>query len=149
MARNDNEMSFDIHLPSGWEDQTVYHFKGPEIDGRAHMLRLVVDRNLWHDNMASFVKDKRELLLETQQGIEVLKDQEVTIHNGNPVHELVYKWMIGEEKTAFCKYIFVMKDEMGFTFFTEFSKKSYKLLTGQVREIVENLLPGTYETQED
>lgn len=149
MARDDNHISFSTNLPSGWEDQTVYHFRGPEIDSQSHMLQLVVDRNLWYDDIANFVKDKKELLVETLPGIEVLKDQDVTIHNGNPVYELVYKWMIGAEKTVFCKYIFVIKDKMGFTFNAEFSKKSYKLLTGQVREIVESLLPGTYEALED
>jgi len=140
---------FSLDLPHSWEDQTVYHFKGPDIDGRPHTIILTIDRLLRDDSIAHFAQDRIDPIVENLQGLEVLKKEEVTIENGNPVFEFVYRWIPGEGVKLFQKYVFVIKDGMGFSFSGSFSKKSLKMLGGQMKEIIESLLPGTYEPLEE
>jgi hypothetical protein len=40
-----------------------------------------------------------------------------------------------------------MRGELGFTILIRFSKKSYRMLKGQFKEIVEEILPGTFGSQ--
>jgi len=139
---------FQIKLPTGWEDQTVYHFRGPDIDGAPHLMILTVDRHLQDDDIATFAQDRMTPIEENLQGLEVLKKEEVTIEGGNPVFEFVYRWIPGEGIRMFQKYVFVLKDGLGFSFCASFSKKSLKMLGGQMKELVDSLLPGTYEPLE-
>jgi len=143
------ESPFKIDLPTGWEDQTVYHFAGPEIEGRPHTIILTVDRHVQDNDITRFAQDRIEPIVENLQGLEVLKSEEITIENGNPAYEFVYRWIPGEGIKLYQKYIFVIMDGMGFSFSGSFSKKSLKMLGGQMKEIVESLLPGTYEPIEE
>jgi hypothetical protein len=140
---------FKVDLPNGWEDQTVYHFRGPDIDGNQHLIILTVDRHLRDDDIVAFAQDRISPIEDNLQGLEVLKKEEVTIEDGNPVFEFVYRWIPGEGIRMFQKYIFVIKDDMGFSFSGSFSKKSLKMLGGQMKELVDSLLPGTYEPLEE
>jgi hypothetical protein len=140
---------FEIALPTGWEDQTVYHFRGPDIDGTPHLIILTIDRHLQDDRIAVFAQDRMDPIEASLQGLEVLKKEEVTIEGGNPVFEFVYRWIPGEGIRMFQKYVFVTKDDMGFSFCGSFSKKSLKMLGGQMKELVDSLLPGTYEPLEE
>ncbi|MCD6379011.1 DcrB-related protein [bacterium] len=139
-----SDIDFNIKLPKGWQDQTSYYFKGPEIDGFGHEILLNVDRFLQHDDIKIFAREKIDPIVQTMQGIDVLKDEEVTIEEGNPAYEFVYKWIPADEIVEIHKYIFVIMDEMGFMFNIRCNRKSYKMLGSQVKKIVEGLLPGTY-----
>lgn len=136
---------FKFDLPSEWEDQTVYYFKGPRVADVDHQVIVTLDRNLQHDNIESFARQKTDPIVQNLTGFEVIKDEEVTIDGGNPVYEFVAKWIPSEEITMIKAYIFVFYDNIGFSFSCDFSKKSHKILARQFREIVERILPGTYE----
>ena len=148
MAHVEMDNLFRIDLPLGWQDQTGYVFRGPEEDGREHNLMLMIDRFLQHDDIGSFAREKTQPIMDALQGVETLKDEEITLEGGNPVYEFVYKWVPSENYISFQKYLFVFCDGMGFTFSIGFSKKSLKLLNGQVNSIIESLLPGTFESLE-
>jgi len=149
MDREYNHDLFDINLPSGWEDQTVYVFRGPSEDGRDHNLMLMIDRHLQQEGIAAFAHEKIDPLMNSLQSVEPLKDEEITVEGGNPAYEFVYKWVPSENFIGFQKYLFIFKDGLGYTFSICFSKKSLKLLGSQVNEIIENLVPGTFEPLED
>ncbi len=149
MPNDPNHNPFDFDLPSEWEDQTVYVFRGPNIGNVEHRLMVTIDRHLQHDNIADFAREKSEPITENLSGLEVIRDEDVTLENGNSVHEFICKWIPSDEKTIFKKYIFVLCHDMGFTFFCDFSKKSLKMLGGQMNDIIESLLPGTFEPVED
>jgi hypothetical protein len=140
---------FKLDLPRSWDDQTVYYFRGPDIDEKEHQIILTIDRYLQHEDIEDFAREQTDPLLQNLQGLEVLKDEDVAIDDGNPVWEFVCRWTPGENVSVFKKYIFVFFDGMGFTFQAEFSKKSYKILGSQMKQMVENLLPGTYEPLEE
>ncbi|MCU0638762.1 MAG: DUF1795 domain-containing protein [Candidatus Krumholzibacteria bacterium] len=140
---------FTFDLPEGWEDQTVYHFRGPVINDQDHLLTLVIDRNLQQKDVGEFAGLRTRPILEGLQGVEVLKDEETTVPGCFPSYELVYRWMPADGIKIFRKYIFVLRGNRGYAFDIEFTKQSYKLLGEQVKKLVEVLLPGTYEAKED
>lgn len=140
---------FQLNLPRGWEDQTVYFFRGPEEDGREHNLMLMIDRYLQYEDITAFAHDKIRPIMDALQGVESIKDEEITLDGGNPAFEYVYKWIPCEGYVAFQKYVFVFNNGMGFTFSIGFSKKSLKLLGSQVNDIIESLLPGTFQPPDE
>ncbi|MFZ5979818.1 MAG: DcrB-related protein [Candidatus Zixiibacteriota bacterium] len=139
-----NNGLFQFDLPEGWEDQTVYVFRGPSEDGREHNLMLMVDRHVQLEDIGAYAHERIDPLMNALQSVEPLKDEEVTIEGGNPAYEFVYKWIPSENYIGFQKYLFIFKDGLGFTFSICFSKKSLKLLGSQVNDIIETLVPGTF-----
>ncbi len=140
---------FEIDLPSGWEDQTVYFFKGPEIDEREHRIMMTVDRNPRQDQIAQFASLRTRPVVEALQGVEILKDEETTVPGCFPSYDFVYKWIPVEGVKILKKYIFVLHGKYGFTFEIEFSKKSYKMLGGEVKKLIDRILPGTYKPDDE
>ncbi len=146
---SDDKNRFHFDLPGGWEDQTVYYFRGPKIDEKDHQLMLVIDRHLQQDDIAEFARVRTEPVLKAFQGVEVLKDEETTIAGCYPSYEFVYRWIPVDGVKLFKKHFFVLRSDHGYAFEIEFSKQSYKMLGEQVKKVIEKLLPGTYEVQED
>ena len=144
-----NNNLFQINLPLGWEDQTVYVFRGPMEDGRDHNLMLMVDRHLQYDDVSAYARERMQPIIDALQGVETLKEEEITLEGGNPVYEYVYKWVPCDGYIAFQRYVFIFKNGMGFTFSIGYSKKTLKLLNSQVNKIIETLLPGTFEPLEE
>ncbi len=143
------ENRFKIELPTGWEDQTVYHFRGPDLDGIPHLVTLTVARQLRDENITRFAQERIDPIVQNLQGLEVLKSEETTVENGNPAYEFVYRWIPGEGVRFFQKHVFVISDGMGFSFSGSFSKKTFKMLGQQLKELIEGVLPGTYEPLEE
>ena len=148
MAKRKNSR-FCFDLPQGWEDQTVYHFIGPEESGLRHSVRMVIDRTLLKKEIKQFARVKTQPIADSLQSIEVLKDEETTVGGCFPSYEFVYKWVLGEKRTMINNCVFVIADGMGFCFEARFSKKSYKTVGLQLRDIVEAILPGTFEPQDE
>lgn len=142
MSKANNRFKFDI--PDGWEDQTAYIFDGPEESEIDHRLMLNIDRYLQHDDISSFAQEKTDALKDSLQGMDILKDEEITIPGGNQVYEFVYRWIPSEDKTIFYKFVFIIKDKYGFSFSCMFSKKTLKTVGLQMSEVIESLVPGTY-----
>lgn len=144
---NDNPFSFE--LPTGWEDQTVYYFRGPNEGDREHLLTLVLNRHLQHESVVDFAKEQTDAIISGLQSTEVVRDEEITQEDGNQAHEFVYKWTPAENIHIFKKYVFVLKGGIGFTFSCEFSKKSLKTVGVAMKDAIEALIPGTYEPLEE
>ncbi len=69
---------YKFDLPKDWEDQSVYVFLGPTEDNYEHRLMLAIDRHLQHDNVDKFACQQTSIIRENLQGLEVLKDAEIT-----------------------------------------------------------------------
>lgn len=143
----DNAFKFD--LPKGWMDQTVYVFQGPKEADLDHSIMLTLDRKLRHDEISQFASERTSPIIETVDNIDVLKDEEITLPDGNPAWEFVYKWVPADGMIFFQKYVFVFKDKIGFTFSGKFTKQTIKTVGAQFKQIIENLVPGTYEPLDD
>ena len=146
MSRTENR--FHVDLPDGWEDQTVYAFKGPDDDDQQHLMLVAIDRKVQHEEIEPFAREKTQPIIDGLQGLEVLKDEEITVEGGNPAWETVFKWVPGEGLVTFQRYVFILADEMGFTVSCSFSKKTFKTVGLQMKEMVETLFPGTYSAQD-
>jgi hypothetical protein len=139
-----DNISFNIQLVDGWEDLTAYVFRGPMIDDFDHRIILNIDRQLQHDDIVEYSQEKINPIVQTMTGIDVLKDEEITFEGGNPAYEFVYKYILSDELFQIHKYSFIIKDNLGFSLNVCFTKKSYKILKEQVKEIIESIVPGTY-----
>lgn len=147
MSKKDSRFYFD--LPKGWNDQTVYAFYGPEIDGVNHMLLLTIDRNLQFNDIEEFAHHKMKPILDGLSGLEMLKDEDITVEDGRPAWEVVYKWIPGEGVVVLQQYVFVFADDMGFSFSCRYSKKSRQIVGPQVKDLIESLVPGTFQPLEE
>jgi hypothetical protein len=140
---------FQFDLPHGWENQTVYHFRGPSDGEREHVVMLVINRHLRHDDVVDFAKEQIDPMISNLQGTEVMKDEEITLENGNPAYEFVYRWTPADGVNIIKKYVFVIVDSLGFIFSCEFSKKTLKTVGSGMIDLIESILPGTYEEIEE
>ena len=144
-----NDSPFSFELPAGWDDQTVYYFRGPNEGDREHLLMLVLNRHLQHESVVDFAKEQTDAMTSGLQGVEVIRDEEITQEDGNQACEFVYKWTPAENVHFFKKYVFVIKGGIGFTFSCDFSKKSLKTVGIGMKDAIEALVPGTYEPLEE
>lgn len=140
---------YTLDLPRGWEDQTVFTFSGPEVDDRTHLVMMTLDRHPRTEVLEEFVRDRTVPIVGAMDAIDVLKHAEITVENGNPAWEFVYKWVPGEGVALLHMYVFVLSGGVGFMFSVQFTKRSYQILGDHVRDLIEELLPGTYESPEE
>jgi hypothetical protein len=132
---------FNITLPDGWEDQTMFMYMGPEDSGVQHILTLSIDNQIGGKDISVYAEERREKILETLQSIDLLKDEEVTLANGNKAYEMVFKIMQADNKAIFRKLVFVVFDGIAYTFTANFSKKTIKTLGAEVDQIINSFAP--------
>ncbi len=140
-----NNYDFEFDLPAGWEDQTVYTFKGPDDGDLSHTIMLIVDRHLQHDTVESYAREKISPILDTLQGVDVLKDEDTTVPGCHPSYDFYYKWIPADGMVVFQKNVFVLAGGRGFCFCGRFSKRTSKTVGSMLKKVVESVLPGTYE----
>ncbi len=140
---------FKFDLPTGWQDQSVYAFDGPRDGDVRHQLLLTVDRNVQAASIEEFARDRIDPIVNGLEGIEVLKDREITVDGGHPAWELAYKWVPGPSIVQIHKYVFVLHGGFGFTFSIRFTKRTAKTVGLQLKDVIESILPGTYEPLEE
>lgn len=132
---------FNIMLPDGWEDQTMFMYMGPEDSGVQHILTLSVDDKSSEIDFDSYVDERRDRFIGSMQSTDILKDEEKTLPNGNPAHELVFKIVPSENNIIFRKMVFVNIKGVYYTFAANFSKKTIKTIGVEVDGIINSLVP--------
>ncbi len=133
---------FYLNLPGEWEDLTVHYFKGPEDSGVQHALTLVVDPHTEGATLEQYARERVDSALNILQGVEILKDEEVTLADNRPAYECVYKWIPADDKIVFRKLVFLMIDGTAYTFSSDFSKKTLKTIGVEVDRIIASFTPG-------
>ncbi|MEW6015570.1 MAG: DcrB-related protein [Candidatus Zixiibacteriota bacterium] len=139
---------FQIKLPPDWEDQTIYTYMGPEDSGVQHLLTLVVDRSAGKTELADYVRERRDLTLNTMPGMEMLKEEQKTLDSGFPAVEIVFKWVPSDESIIYRKQVFLIVDEIGYIFSANFSKKTIKTIGTEVDRIINSFNPKP-ESEDD
>ncbi len=132
---------FKITLPDTWKDRTVYTFMGPEDSGVQHNMTLVVDKEEEYFDLQGYASERRDQLLNTLQGIDILKDEQKNLAGGMTAWELVYKWIPVEGTVIFQKMLFILVDKGIYTFSCNFSKKTIKTIGVEFEKIVETFAP--------
>lgn len=133
---------FDITLSNGWQDKTAYYFEGPDDSGVLHTMTLVVDTEPGNVQLSEFAHIRIDQMMLTLQRAEILKEEERTLANGNPVYECIVKWIPADGKIVFQKYVYMLLDGVGYTFSANFSKKTIKTIGTVVEEMIASFRPA-------
>jgi len=133
---------FTIELPEGWEDRTVHLFMGPHENGVQHNLTLTIDSDEEDVDIEDYAQERIDQTLETLQGIEILKNEMITLSNGNQAYECIYKWIPVEGHIIFRKVVYMIREGFGYTFSADFSKRSLKTIGVEVDRIIDSFQPG-------
>ena len=118
---------FLIKLPPDWEDQTIYTYMGPKYAGKTEL--------------ADYVREKRDLTLNTMPGMEVLKEEQKILDSGFPAIETVFKWIPSDDNIIYRKQVFLIVDKIGYIFSANFSKKTIKTIGTEVDRIINSFNP--------
>jgi len=136
-----NRGLYNITFPDGWEDQTVYTFKGPDDSGVQHNLVLIIDNEVGGVNLNTYAKLRLDSIKGNLPGFELLGEREKSLKSGVPAYEIVYKWAPGDDKMLFQKQVFMIIDGKAYNFTSSFSKKTIKTIGAQVDEIIDSFAP--------
>jgi len=132
---------FKIDLPDGWEDQTMYTFKGPDDSGVQHNLVLMIDTEPGGLDLNTYADLRIESLKNTLSGFELMGKREKELKSGHKAYEIVYKWAPGESKILIQKQVFTIIGKKAYNFTSSFSKKTIKTIGVQVDEIIDSFEP--------
>ncbi|UCE67681.1 MAG: DcrB-related protein [Candidatus Zixiibacteriota bacterium] len=134
---------FRIDFPDGWEDQTIYTFKGPDDSGVQHNLVLIIDNEVGGVDLNTYAKLRLESIKDTLTGFELMGQREKELKSGNKAYEIVYKWTPAENKTLVQKQVFTIIGGKAYNFTSSFSKKTIQTIGVQVDEIIDSFNPGS------
>jgi hypothetical protein len=141
-------MTPSVSLPPGWQDQTVYLYKGPERKGVQHYLRLMIDPEVKQQSLEAFGRLRSDTMLHTLPRAEVITEGVRDLPSGIRTYELVYKQAISENVVRFTRVYFLQIDGVGYTFSCDFSKYSMKTVGVEVESIVDTFAAQTAGVEE-
>lgn len=142
MTADEKNGHFRITLPSGWEDRTVYTYKGPDDSGVQHNLVLIIDNEAGGIDLRTYAKLRLDSIRETLTGFELLGEREKDLKSGNRAYEIVYKWQPSADKTLVQKQVFTIIGGKAYNFTSSFSKKTLQTIGVQVDDIIDSFNPG-------
>ena len=142
MSDENTNNCFKMSLPEGWTDRSIYIFDGPEAGGFKHNLTVVIDSSLEDDDLEAFAQERIDIMLNSTPGTELLKQEIKTRSNGQQACEAVIKWIPVDEKIVFQKKVFMIIDEVGYTFSANFSKQTIKTIGLEVERMIDSFQPN-------
>ncbi|MDH4275906.1 MAG: DUF1795 domain-containing protein [Gammaproteobacteria bacterium] len=119
---------FKLSLPDEWEDQSIYRFAGPEIDGLQHAITLTIDHALEGQTLVQFSQQKINALRENLQGYLELKQRLFALKNGANAVELVFRWTPVKDAEVLYHVIYLVNESAGYTLTGQFTMNSYELI---------------------
>jgi hypothetical protein len=131
---------FQLTLPEGWKETTIFTFEGPHDSGVQHNLVLVVERDI--PRKAGLVEWAQGMLGASKAalpGFEMISEKEIRLSGDLPCYEIVYRYTPSDERVLFQKQYYVILDKKGFIFSSTFSKKTLNTLAHEVDRIVAGL----------
>jgi len=138
MALEINRGLYSMNLPEGWEDQTVYTFKGPDDSGVQHNLVLIIDTEYSGIDLPTYAKLRLDSIKGSLPGFELMGARGKELKSGHPAYEIVYKWVPGEGKIIIQKQVFTIIGGKAYNFTSSFSKKTIKTIGVQVDDIIDS-----------
>ena len=136
-----NHGSFKIDLPDGWEDQTMYTFKGPDDSGVQHNLILMIDTEPEGLDLNTYADLRIQSLKNTLSGFELMGQREKDLKSGHKAYEIVYKWAPGADTILIQKQVFTIIGNKAYNFTSSFSKKTIKTIGVMVDQIIDSFAP--------
>jgi len=133
---------FALELPGGWEDETIYTYKGPDDSGVQHRITLVIDRATDAASVEEFARPRIDTVMATLQGAEILKQEPKELASGIPAYECVYKWIPSGSDARFVRTVYLLAGGAGYTFSGAFSKKTLKTIGTEMDAILNSFAPA-------
>ena len=134
---------FDLTLPDGWEDRTIYSFVGPDDSGLQHVVTLTIDETTRADSAAEFARERIASTLASLPAAEKVKDEGKQLPGGRDVWECVYKWMPADNTARFGKSLYLLLDGVGYVLSGTFTKKTIKTIALEMDQMAAALTPPT------
>lgn len=135
------ECPFKIDLPDGWEDQTLYTFRGPDDSGVQHNLVLIIDNEPGDLDLAAYAKLRIDSIKNNLSGFEMMGQREKELNSGLKAYEIVYKWNPSDDKTLVQKQVYTIIGKKAYNFTSSFSSKTIKTVGAEVDRIIDSLTP--------
>jgi hypothetical protein len=136
---------FQISLPEGWEDKTIFTFQGPLDSGVQHNVVLLVDNTVGKTELAEYVKRQMATSKEALPGFEMINEGEKEIPSGIKAYEVIYKYMPSDQQALYQKQLYMILDGKAYAFTSTFSKKTLQTIANEVDRIIESFRPGKEE----
>ena len=131
-----------ISLPDGWEDQTIYTYKGPDDNGVQHNLVIQVDNELKTKDLHRYSQQRIQALKDSLQGFELLAENEKTLKSGLAAFEAIFKWIPTEGKIIFQKQVYIISGDKAYNFTSSFSKHTLKTIGNDVDAMIDSFKAG-------
>ncbi|MFC1572765.1 DcrB-related protein [Candidatus Eisenbacteria bacterium] len=132
---------FQIELTEGWQDQTVHSFVGPEGEDAQLSLFLRVEPEPESSDLVQYAHTRRNMMISALPDLEVLKDEEVELPSGRPAYDVVGKWIHPDGRTLFRRYLFLLRDGVGFVFWSDLSKRTLRIYGPEIDAMVDTVEP--------
>jgi hypothetical protein len=137
---------FQISLPDGWEDKTVFTFQGPLDSGVQHNIVLLVDGAVGKKtDLAEYVKSQMATSKEALPGFEMIREGEKDLASGIKAYEVVYKYMPSDQLALYQKQLYMIMDGKAYAFTSTFSKKTLQTIANEVDGIIGSFRAGKEE----
>jgi hypothetical protein len=136
---------FQISLPEGWEDKTIFTFQGPLDSGVQHNVVLLVDNTVGKTELAEYVKRQMATSKEALPGFEMINEGEKELPSGIKAYEVIYKYMPSDQQALYQKQLYMILDGKAYAFTSTFSKKTLQTIANEVDRIIESFRPGKEE----
>ena len=131
---------FQLTLPEGWRETTVYTFEGPHDSGVLHNLVVVVNSGLpKKTDLEEWAKAQFEATRGVMPGFEMIQEHLITLSSGLSAYEMVYKYVPADEIILFQKQTSVIVNNNGVIFTATFSKITLQNIEIEVDEIISSL----------
>jgi len=131
---------FALNLPSGWQDQSVFRFQGPEEDGIQHNIIITIGNDIGMD-LEEWADRNIRAVEEELQGLQELKRGTLVLDNQMPGYEYVYRWTPMEDREIYQRVIYVLQKGTGYMLTASFSKKTWKTFGPVVDKILMSFAP--------
>ena len=132
---------FHIDLPKGWLDQSLFVYAGPQVNGVPFQFFMLIDRNAGDLSLEEFAGDRIDETVKQDPAMEVLKREQQTLPSGREVVEFVGRTVPAEGEMLYKRQVYMIIDEVGYTFTANFNKKALKTLGVQMMQIIDTLQP--------
>jgi hypothetical protein len=136
---------FQISLPEGWEDKTIFTFQGPLDSGVQHNVVLLIDNSVGKTDLAEYVKRQMATSKEALPGFEMIREGEKDFASGIKAYEVVYKYMPSDQQALYQKQLYMIIDGKAYAFTSTYSKKTLQTIANEVDGMIESFRPGKEE----
>jgi hypothetical protein len=134
---------FQLDLPPGWTDRSVYVFTGPVEHGVRHTLTIEVDERGGKGGLDAFVASRLAAVRAGLSTAQVLKDGRTTASGGAESHELIVKQSTADGSPLLVRRLLQVDGAAGVVFTATYTKWSARTWGAQIDRMMESFRLGT------